>query len=66
MTFGERGPRQRHRVLVGTDLTGADLTAAKLYGADLSGATLTGAQLDGIVYDRSTKWPNGFTPPPSS
>jgi membrane protein implicated in regulation of membrane protease activity len=53
-------------ILVGTDLTGADLTAAKLYGADLSGATLTGAQLDGIVYDRSTKWPNGFTPPPSS
>ncbi len=67
--------------LTGADLTGAFLTGAKLFGANLTGAFLTGADLtgadlnvadltnatlQGIIYDSSTKWPNGFTPPPSS
>ena len=48
----------------------ADLTDAKLYGADLSGATMAGAHVAGtdlraIYYDATTKWPDGFTPPPS-
>ncbi len=48
------------------DLTGADMSAAVLTGANLTGAQLTRASLGGIVYDRNTKWPAGFTPPPSS
>jgi hypothetical protein len=47
------------------DLDDADLRGAKLSGADLSQATITDANLNGILYDPSTKWPNGFTPPPS-
>ena len=57
--------------LPGADLRGADLIGAYLYGADLTGADLTGADprravLDGIIYDDSTIWPSGFTPPPSA
>ncbi|MDT7765704.1 MAG: hypothetical protein QOC63_5124 [Mycobacterium sp.] len=67
--------------LTGADLSSTDLTKADLFHADLTGATLnnavfTGADLteaqltrttlDGVVYDSSTKWPSGFTPPPSS
>ena len=67
--------------LTGADLTGANLTDADLFGANLTGAFLTGANLTGanlnpadltnatlkrIIYDSSTTWPNGFTPPPSS
>lgn len=48
------------------DLTGADLSNAVLTGADLTGAQLTRTTLDSIVYDQHTKWPAGFTPPPSS
>jgi murein DD-endopeptidase MepM/ murein hydrolase activator NlpD len=50
-------------------LRDADLTGAWLAGADLRGADLTGAHLDGLVaagalYDGSTQWPAGFSPPP--
>jgi uncharacterized protein YjbI with pentapeptide repeats len=47
-------------------LTGASLSNAVLTGADLTGAQLTRTTLDSIVYDQHTKWPAGFTPPPSS
>ena len=48
------------------DLTCANLNGAALRGADLSGATLRGANLTDIVYDETTKWPEGFSPPPSA
>ncbi|UGT43803.1 pentapeptide repeat-containing protein [Nocardia yamanashiensis] len=48
------------------DLTGATLRQVTLNGADLTGATLTGVQFDGVRYDAKTKWPVGFSPPPSS
>ena len=51
--------------LVGADLSKANLTGARLDGADLTGADLTGANLTDIRYDTSTRWPEGFTPPPS-
>lgn len=49
-----------------TNLTGANLSGANLSGADLSGAILDGADLTGITYDAETRWPVGFTPPPSA
>lgn len=57
--------------LIRANLTEADLTNAILAGADLSGADLTGASLDGadltgIIYDSSTRWPEGFVPPASA
>ena len=57
--------------LIGADLTGADLNEADLTGADLTGAHLNGAhlflaKLTDIIYDDSTRWPYGFTPPPSA
>lgn len=52
--------------LTGADLSQADLSRAYLRGADLTDAQLTGAHLRGITYDSSTKWPAGFTPPPTS
>jgi len=56
--------------LSGSDLRGADLRGASLYIANLSLARLTqanlrGADLRGILYDSTTIWPEGFTPPPS-
>ncbi|WP_433733517.1 pentapeptide repeat-containing protein [Nocardia sp. CA-129566] len=51
--------------LMEADLTGADLRGAKLYGADLTNAKLDSADLSGILYNKYTRWPNGFTPPPS-
>ena len=48
------------------DLTDAILTGADLTSADLYGAKLNGAVLDGIIYNDSTVWPYGFTPPPSA
>ena len=66
----------RDAILSGADLRFADLTNANLRGADLNGADLTrayltdadltGAILDDIIYDDSTIWPEGFTPPPSA
>ncbi len=70
-----------HAFMVSADLTGAflldtDLSEASMSGADLSHADLTGANLTGtdltdvnltdVTYDSSTKWPEGFTPPPSA
>jgi hypothetical protein len=48
------------------DLSGANLTHAHLSGADLDEANLSGANLERVNYDEKTKWPVGFTPPPSS
>ena len=45
-----------------SDLTGADLTGAQLESPFQGGSTKLGA----IVYDESTIWPEGFTPPPSA
>jgi hypothetical protein len=57
-------------LLGGANLTGAQLGEANLTGAGLRHANLTGADLSeanlsNIDYDGSTKWPNGFRPPPS-
>jgi hypothetical protein len=52
--------------LVDADLDGADLSGANLNGADLRTETIAYANLDGIFYDPSTKWPDGFSPPPSA
>lgn len=58
--------------LRGANLLGANLTCrsvahpvphADLRGADLTEANLSGANLQKIVYDSSTRWPAGFTPP---
>jgi uncharacterized protein YjbI with pentapeptide repeats len=61
--------------LAGANLTGAYLAGANLTGANLMGADLTGAlfidevagvgaaNLTSMVYDDTTMWPAGFTPP---
>jgi uncharacterized protein YjbI with pentapeptide repeats len=61
-----------------TQLQGANLKGARFYdaklirtrlqradlrGADLSGAELTELRMDDALYDESTKWPDGFSPP---
>jgi uncharacterized protein YjbI with pentapeptide repeats len=58
--------------LVGANLEGADLqdavlcyvemTGAYLVGTNLTGANLGGANLTGVIYDRHTRWPQGFDP----
>jgi hypothetical protein len=48
--------------LAGADLTGADLREAMVTGTDLSGANLTNAQVTGAIYNRRTRWPQGFDP----
>ena len=53
--------------LKGADLTEADLTEADLSDtilteANLSDTILTRANLKNIKYDKSTIWPEGFTP----
>ncbi len=45
------------------NLTGADLPLVDLTGAKLGGAILDGAIVNAVVYDQSTRWPEGFTPP---
>lgn len=51
--------------LDGTKLSGADFESADLYGADLSNAAeLETVNLEGVYYDKDTRWPEGFTPPP--
>uniref|UniRef100_UPI003F49730A pentapeptide repeat-containing protein n=1 Tax=Nocardia suismassiliense TaxID=2077092 RepID=UPI003F49730A len=67
--------------LTGAEVNYADLTRANLHGANLAGANLAGANLNcaemgeavlsdadltGIFYTPGTRWPPGFTPPPSS
>ena len=54
----------RRATAVGTDFTDARLDLADFSGAILTDAVLTGASLDDIVYDSTTVWPEGFTPPP--
>ena len=51
--------------LSGADLFQADLSGADLSGADLSRTDLSRADLTNILYNDSTKWPEGFTPSPS-
>ena len=53
-------------ILIDADLTRADLTGADLTRANMTRADLTRAILQGITYDENTKWPAGFTPPPST
>ncbi|MEE6140570.1 pentapeptide repeat-containing protein [Mycobacterium sp. 050128] len=48
-----------------TNLTGAKLYAADLSDANLIGATLARTDLGNIYYNATTRWPEGFTPPPS-
>ncbi len=67
----ESGPLDLNSVyLASANLSGANLSRAYLIGADLSGANLFGADLSrvnvtSIKYSDSTRWPPGFTPPPS-
>jgi uncharacterized protein YjbI with pentapeptide repeats len=51
--------------LVGADLRRANLAGARLTGADLTGAQLEGACFDGAIHGPTTRWPEGFAPPPS-
>jgi uncharacterized protein YjbI with pentapeptide repeats len=43
----------------------SNLDGAILRGADLSHAQLRDTRLAGVIADNTTKWPHGFTPPPS-
>ena len=54
----------RHCDLRAADLSGADLTGADLTGADLSAADLSRCLLQHIRFDETTRWPEGFAPPP--
>lgn len=58
-------PDQRGADLTDADLADADLTGGDLSGADLNGAKLTRAKLGNVFYDAQTRWPGGFSPPPS-
>lgn len=48
--------------LVGADMRRCSLAFAQLEGADFSGANLEKANLYCAVYDRATRWPEGFDP----
>jgi uncharacterized protein YjbI with pentapeptide repeats len=59
--------------LAGVDLRGADLRGADLRDVtfietvNIGGQLLTiEATLNGVIYDSETRWPRGFTPPPSA
>ena len=63
------GANLSNAVLRGADLRGAILrnaylAATDLRGTDLRGAGLEGASLIGVEWDGSTRWPEGFAPPP--
>jgi uncharacterized protein YjbI with pentapeptide repeats len=70
--FGGPSANLRHAVLIladlwdadlrGADLTGADLRGAGLGGANLLRADLRRAKLSSALYDRCTRWPEGFDP----
>lgn len=49
-----------------SDLSGANLRQANLINADLRNADLNGASLVNIYWDSTTKWPRGFSAPPSA
>lgn len=51
--------------LVDANLRSANLSGADLRGANLTGAVLRDTDLTGILYNASTVWPRGFSPPPS-
>ncbi len=51
--------------LMSANLEAVSLIRANLEGADLRDANLTNALLLNITYDETTRWPTGFTPPPS-
>lgn len=53
----------RNAILHGADLRSANLRGARLAGADLRDTDLATTGLRGITHDRTTRWPNGFTPP---
>ena len=61
-----RGANLRGAVLKRAKLGLSNLEGADLSGANLTGADLSGAYLEGVIYDDSTRWPEGFTPPPSA
>ncbi|MCE2765266.1 MAG: pentapeptide repeat-containing protein [Ilumatobacteraceae bacterium] len=73
-----QGADFRDAILVGVDLSGADLSGAiftganltnanlsetVLFGTDFTGVRLTRTTLDFVLWDDSTIWPSGFTPP---
>lgn len=54
--------------LSGANFTGANLTSANLsetvlFGTDFTGVRLTRTNLQYVLWDDSTIWPSGFTPP---
>ncbi len=49
--------------LTGANMRGADLSDALMRGANLRGADLSDANLVGALWDVSTIWPDGYTPP---
>jgi uncharacterized protein YjbI with pentapeptide repeats len=51
--------------LVSADLSGARLAQVNLIGATLGGADLSSVIFEEICYDKTTTWPEGFTPPRS-
>lgn len=57
-----RGTDLHHADLRGANLAGADLVGADLCGANLEGAVLEGADLHWAIYDRRTRWPQGYQP----
>lgn len=54
-----------HANLTFTNLTLADLTRADLSLAKMTEAELLDTQLTQVTYGKGTRWPEGFTPPPS-
>lgn len=61
-----KGGRLVGAKFVDADLSGADLTGADLCGTDFTGANLTGTVLAELVFDQTTKWPDGFEVPPGA
>ncbi|MDY3555400.1 pentapeptide repeat-containing protein [Gemmata sp. JC717] len=61
-----KGGRLVGAKFVGADLSDADLTGADLSGADFTDANLTGTVLAELVFDQTTKWPEGFEVPPGA
>lgn len=48
-----------------SDLTGSNFSNARLFDVDFTGATLKDTNFDHVNYEQ-VKWPEGFTPPPST
>ncbi|MBD1593876.1 pentapeptide repeat-containing protein [Pseudarthrobacter polychromogenes] len=43
----------------------ANFSGADFSSADLSGSSLENSSFSGVCYNEDTRWPQGFTPPPS-